>query len=270
LIELAYLSALLEQHPYGPFQPVSHKVEVITRFLKDVVQVVPLESIAYAIAYGKPDEISIQCAEAFMSTRLNLPLSKLMAGGLTNAKDRIHSGVSPDVIKDLCTQAQRQFPDAGSGYRYGIIKDSKQLTVAVFDEKMTASKTTSLDREKLKEEYGIVPAQHVAPIEVVTYMLKIQNELVSQERAAKKKGNPVNVICRLSVEQLYPITIDPTQQLSTLKSPLNILRAGKQKLVSLTREAREVAPAKRHLSSDSQHPKEKSAERLKLPSLVLL
>jgi len=73
-------------------------VEVITRFLEDVVQVVPLESIAYAIAYGKPDEIAIQCAKAFMSTQIDPPLSGLMVIGLTYALDRIQSGVSPDVI----------------------------------------------------------------------------------------------------------------------------------------------------------------------------
>jgi len=56
-------------------------VEVITRFLEDVVQVVPLESITYAIAQ---DEIGIQCAEAFMSThcQLNPSFSLLMSIGL--------------------------------------------------------------------------------------------------------------------------------------------------------------------------------------------
>ena len=222
-----------------------------------MVQVVPLESIAYAIAYGKPDEIAIQCAKAFMSTQINPPLSELMVIGLTNALDRIQSGVSPYVIEDLRIQVQRQLPDT-EGHYYDISKDSKQLTVTAINEKRTASRATSLDWKKLKEEYGEVPAQHVAPNEVAAHILKIQNELVHQERAAEKQGNPINIICGLSIEQLYPITTDPTQQLSTLKSPLNILRAGKQKLNSLAREAQELAPAKRHLSSDSQPPKEKS------------
>ena len=221
-----------------------------------MVQVVPLESIAYAIAYGKPDEIAIQCAKAFMSTQINPPLSELMVIGLTNANDRIQSGVSPDVIEDLYIQAQMQSPVADSCY-YNIIKDSKQLTVTAFNDKRTASRATSLDWKKLKEEYGIVPAQQVAPFKIVAYINTMQNELVHQERAAEKQGDPINVICGLSVQQLYPITTGPTQQSSMLKSPLNILRAGKQKLDSLSREAREVAPTMRCLSSDSQHPEEK-------------
>jgi len=86
----------------------------------------------------------------------------------------------------------------------------------------------------LKEEYGVVPAQHVAPNEVVAYMLKLLKEFDRKGKTALKQGNPVNIICGLSIEQLYPIT---TEQLSTLKSPLNILRAGKRKLDSLTKEA---------------------------------
>ena len=45
LIELAYMSALLEQYPFSKSQPVSNKVEDIRTFLDKVVRVVPLESI---------------------------------------------------------------------------------------------------------------------------------------------------------------------------------------------------------------------------------
>ena len=230
-------------------------MDVIRRFLEDVVQVVPLESIAYAIAYGKPDAIAIQCAEALMSTQLNPPLSLLMKGGLEKAWQRIESGVSPEVVAVMSNKADKQFPGMHPWYR--ITKDSKQLTVTMFNEERAATSAISVDWEKLKEVYGEVPAQDVVPHEVAEYIQKLAKELHDQKRAAEKHGNPVNIICGLSVQQLYPITTDPNKRLSTLKSPLDILRAGKRKLDSLAREAQEIAPAKRHLSSDSQHPKER-------------
>ena len=225
-------------------------MEVIRRFLEDVVQVVPLESIAYAIAYGKTYEIAIQCAKAFMSTQLNPPPSLLMDIGLGKAWSRIQSGVSPDIIRGMQIKAEEQFPGF-RGFWTTITKDSKQLTVTLTNEEESATSETSLDWEKLKEDYGVVPAQHVVPVEVAAYIWKAQTD---QKRAIDKQGNQVNIICELSVQQLYPITTDPTQQLSVLKSPLNILRAGKQKLDSLTKEAREIAPASRCLRSDSQNP----------------
>ena len=195
-----------------------------------MVQVVPLESIAYAIAYGKPDEIAIQCAEALMSSQLHPPLSDLMVTGFTNAIDRIYSGVSPDVLHDMQIKAEKQFP--GFMAHWAIItRDSKQLTLTLENEEQPIT-ATSLDWEKLKEEYSEVPSQHMdaAPVEVQRYVEQLQHKLIDQGEAAKKQGNPVNIICGVSIDQLYPITTDPTQQASALKSPIDILRSGKQKL----------------------------------------
>ena len=209
-----------------------------------MVQVVPLESIAYAIAYGKPDEIAIQCAEALMSSQLHPPLSDLMVTGFTNAIDRIYSGVSPDVLHDMQIKAEKQFP--GFMAHWAIItRDSKQLTLTLENEEQPIT-ATSLDWEKLKEEYSEVPSQHMdaAPVEVQRYVEQLQHKLIDQGEAAKKQGNPVNIICGVSIDQLYPITTDPTQQASALKSPIDILRSGKQKLDSLARESQESTPAK--------------------------
>ena len=191
-MELAYLSALLEQHPYSQFQPLSHKVEVIRRFLEDVVQVVPLESIAYAIAYGKPDEITIQCAEALMSAKLHPPLSRLMASGFTKAIDRISSGVSPDVIRDMEIKATGNQPFSRYMVSWArITKDSKRLTLTLENEKRLPITATSLEWEKLKEQYSEVPSQHVTPEEVQRYVQLLHIELLAQKKAAMEQGNPV-------------------------------------------------------------------------------
>ena len=211
-------------------------MEVIRRFLEDVVQVVPLESIVYAIAYGKPDEIAIQCAKALMSVHLR-PLSQLMTSGSAKAFDRLQSGVSPDMIHDMKTKAlAQQFPSQAFGY--AIVKDSKQLTVTLTNEEQLPITATSLDWEKLKEQYSEVPSQHVAPDEVRRYVCQLLCELDDQKKAAKKQRDPVNVICGLTIAQLYPVTTDLTQQESALKSPLDILRSGKQSLDSQLKKPR--------------------------------
>lgn len=236
-------------------------MEVIRRFLEDVVQVVPLESIAYAIAYGKPDEIAIQCAEALLSAQLCPPLSRLMVTGYYEAVGRIHSGVSPNVIRDIFHKALKKFPGF-QPYWCDIIKDSKKLTLILQTEERLPIIITSLDWEKLKEEYSEVPSQHVVPEEVERYVEQLQFESAAHERAAVKQGDPVNVICGLNIAQLYPITTDPTQQESALKSPLDILRSGKWKLDSLARAAQEGILAKRFSSPKTQHSKKKGTSSL--------
>ena len=255
MIELAYLSALLEQHPYSELQPISHKVEVIRRFLEDVVHVVPLESIAYAIAYGKPDEIAIQCAEALMSVEFCPPLSHLMISGYAIAFDRLQFGVPPDVIHYT---VQKQFPGSKL-LSYSISKYSKQLTVILTNEEGVL--LTALDWERLKEEYSEVPSQLV-PAKVLKYVQHLEYDLLDQETAAVKQGDAINVICELNIAKLYPVTTDPTQEVPALKSPLDILRSGKQKLDSLARAAQEGTPTKRYSSPETQHSKKKSTSSL--------
>lgn len=94
LIELAYLSALLEQFPFHQShksQPVSHKVEVIKKFLKEVVHVVPLESIAHAIAHV-PYGLAKCCVEALLASQIELPASVLMENGFHDAMLHLQHG----------------------------------------------------------------------------------------------------------------------------------------------------------------------------------
>ena len=84
LIEMAYLCALLEQHPFSKSKPLSHKFEVVRLFLEDVVHVVPFESILYAIANCGLDT-AMSCFQALKSYQLDLPISELMDEGLNLA-----------------------------------------------------------------------------------------------------------------------------------------------------------------------------------------
>ena len=97
VIELAYLSALLEQQ-YGP-SLLSHKLEIFRRFLEDVVQVVPFESIAYAITNGN-SHTAMQCLRALMDVT-KIPKTVMMYNGLKEAIYHAEHGVPSEVILSM-------------------------------------------------------------------------------------------------------------------------------------------------------------------------
>ena len=88
VIELAYLSALLEQHPNNSTSVLSRKFETIAKFLKDVVKVVPFESIAFAIAFSSY-ETALVCYEAYSTCGIQPPVSSIMSVGLMCAAQRM-------------------------------------------------------------------------------------------------------------------------------------------------------------------------------------
>ena len=90
VIELAYWSAMLEQHSK---QGHSNRFKVMIQFLEQVVQVVPLESIFHAIAYSENDYTALECANALMATPPRMGPSEMMINGSLGAAMRMNTGV---------------------------------------------------------------------------------------------------------------------------------------------------------------------------------
>ena len=93
MIELAFLSALLEQQFDGGFK-VSHKTRVIRNFLEEVVKLVPLESLFYALGCGD-DDIIEDCCKAFMASNLSnerIVPSEMLLNGMNLALQRLCTG----------------------------------------------------------------------------------------------------------------------------------------------------------------------------------
>ena len=96
VIELAYLSALLEQHPNNSTSVLSRKFDIIATFLRDVVKVVPFESIAFAIAFSSY-ETALVCYEALSTCGIEPLVSIIMGDGLLYAAQRMHVGIPPQL-----------------------------------------------------------------------------------------------------------------------------------------------------------------------------
>lgn len=102
LIELTYLSALLERHPHGFFQlkHSSEKMKTVETFLDQASRVVPLEAIGYAINCSS-DYVAKQCAEALLERSQGLPPSSLMSDAINLAQLKVSSEMSSHSNTDL-------------------------------------------------------------------------------------------------------------------------------------------------------------------------
>ena len=223
---MTYLSALLENHPYisGP-QPQSHKVTVIKEFLDKVVNVVPLESVGYAIAYGN-DHVALQCVNVVDDLFVELPSSHLMNDGFIKATGRVTSGMSVKIHNELARQvfgkpvSQSQYCDVK--YTFNMEDRTMTITVNLFDKEEILTCTCSLD--ELEKEYVITPYIDLSQLSIVKSINSLQRKVSYKFR---RSGTGSSVICGLNISSLYGLSN------KQLKSPIETLQLGKEKLASL-------------------------------------
>ena len=108
VIKLAYLCALLEQRNHGSD---SKRFTAIANFLKEAVQVVPIESVFDAITYGN-HEIALTCAKALKERSLQLQPSQHMIVGALKASIRATTGYDGTVINRLIIPTVKTFQQA--------------------------------------------------------------------------------------------------------------------------------------------------------------
>ena len=230
VIELAYLSALLEQQ-YGS-SLLSHKLEIIRRFLEDVVQVVPFESIAYAITNGN-SHTAMQCLRALKMDAKKIPKTVMMYNGLKNASYHAEHGVPSEFLLSMelkAVEMRESLP-----YHYGRLSEKVYTDSGKF----------------VYEGYPLVPGIDCKPIKVQADMkdfnLKPFNkEIVRDIKHLRKTlfpdsmmsaivhlGENMEVVSKANIEDLYPISSDHEGSVG-LKSPLSILISGRKQLTELS------------------------------------
>ena len=238
LIELAYLSALLEQYPFHKSQPISTKVETIKTFLEKVVQVVPLESITYAMAYSRY-KVAKFCAESLVESKINLPVSILMQNGLLDAHLHLSAGTvsAINTTDRVAEEILDKYPHLKNELiRYNFIQGPTGKIIQVFT------------------PMGTVTSEAIKSVEVPDdefIQRKYLDEIMSMQRLQRQNmqnyANTCMFICETSIEHLYHISShSESQQQSLFKSPLDILREGKS---TLTRLAKELIDAKEKQTS---------------------
>ena len=97
VIELSYLSALLEQPPHQSMRAFSTKMDTIRRFLEKIVEVVPIESIGHAANCENP-YVADRCRKVIKALGLESILSMLST---QEYSDSAMIGISSSIICDL-------------------------------------------------------------------------------------------------------------------------------------------------------------------------
>ena len=225
VIELAYLSALLEQHPNNSTSVLSRKFEIIAKFLRDVVKVVPFESIAFAIAFSS-FETALVCYEALATCGIELPVSKNMTDGLVCACHRMMKGIPPQ-LSIVHNRSSR-----------GLAMMSSLSTFVQID-----------DENQLVKLETFAPHSPFAPIEEATFSLDKLHTMCNKEVGQHinkmndevlEKQEPGLVISNLNIELLYPVTTSSSEAIPGLKSPIDTLVKGREELSRLARGATTV------------------------------
>ena len=235
LIELAYLSALLEQYPFSKTQPISHKVEVIITFLKKVVQVVPLESITHAIAYS-PYRLAAFCTKALLGSQIELPESLLMQEGLQDAALRFKAGTMSAI----------------AAWDKATAKPESMLPFMAPKDVVQSRIGWSLPEPRLRvSAYGISTSEPIDSGEELIQGEDIKRLETLNVKAMSEVRKHYKVICGASIEHLYCTTSHSTsqQKQGIFMSPLDVLRQGNNALNHLAKE-RMVATEK-HTSTKS-------------------
>ena len=238
-MELAYLCALLEQHPCGKSEPLSHKLEVIKSFLERVVHVVPLESVAFAVGSGSDETIEM-CSQALMDlhSQLTIPASNLFAQGLSFALQRLRTGVPVSVLRKMDVKAYEQLSVPLPAF--GAIScemDSDTISVscrprAPGGHSDPFSKPLSVVKRKL-DAYEL-KSRHILKETTTAFLDKLLDRMRSEVDQGRLQGI-VPLICGLNIEELYPTGHDSQQQqhCPALNSPLDTLVHGRKKLGDL-------------------------------------
>ena len=234
MIELGYLSALLEQHSHcGRMGSLlSHKFEVIKQFLEDVVKVVPFESIAYAIANGNY-RTAMQCSRALMA-RSKIPETWLMDDGLKEAVYRLKYGVPTHLIRSMDFKAYEKLHWVPGTPKHVVYKDSGKLVY----ELIACDPSTQLPLHQLIKVQTDMKSPHMTVNEQVADSLNQFRDtmLLNFRKVNFFEAGDHYIVSTMNIEDLYPIH---AKGFFSLNSPLNTLVTGRKQLTELSMKSSE-------------------------------
>lgn len=243
---------MLEQYPQnssgrGP----SERLQDVNRFLEEVVKVVPIESVFSAIAY-MDDDTALECAKAIVTIQPKIPPSLLMFADAQRAVLRMRTGMPAEVADIFIDILAR-----------GIISSQRCIAMPIIS--ISAPKHNQIKLE-VSTPVGYAPQSYSDIIqgnvpEIIwetiestsdfpPFPLELLNVTTHPKLADEldKYATPLAKVCDLisnrSIEHVYPVDSHRrhAMRVSTLQSPLEVLRDTREKIASFIDESQQEDP----------------------------
>ena len=209
--------------------------DCIQVFLKNVVKVVPFESIAYAIANGN-HETSVKCVMFLLSESVKIPSSLLMINGLLSARHRLETGFPARLIQSAQAMSRHnmKYVDLSTSYKVMVKKlDEDTLVVHSFEEHPSAGSTS--DSEPIKVNMKKFHSYRTPCNSNLAEQIFDLQSRTHSNTAVVHDPTTRQLICGMDIESVYETN---RKHPNSLNSPIDILVDGRKKLKKLADRAR--------------------------------
>ena len=254
LIETAYMSALLEQHPHKRQKHFSHRFDTVRNFLAQIVSVVPVETIVHTIGHCDDQNIANKCTDLLIASQLEFPPSLLFLHGMTNAvgaqlygapkniaqKEYLERLTSSDLVRKLPSSSKKQ--TAHKLYQQHIERSTGSEHPAgniINREALYVQTAAGLFVGRASEKDSLLSAQRNFPnhprLEQIAKLSYIRNELSIKSQSCGE----LDALSGLKLKVVYPTTsrnVFPSTKESQVKTPLDILSEGRRSLSWLAQQ----------------------------------
>ena len=253
LIETAYLSALLEQHPHQKSTRFSHRFSVVRDFLERIVSVVPIESIVHAIASCEDEIIANRCVDMVIASQLELPPSLMLLNGLYNAcNSHIFSALTLPKIR---TQEERYCNQFSIMTGKNITQERARRNYKDYL-KHTSNSLSPVGQIIGREQFYVKsmakfhPGRNIDDAEAAQFLRTLHSDpdhpwlpqlarlynIYYKVEKDMRVCNQIDAINGLKLDLIYPVAIGESPA-EKPKSPLEILIDGRKQLSKLSQQS---------------------------------
>ena len=205
---------------------------------------VPFESIAYAIASGNY-QTAMQCASALKACNTKIPETVLMYAGLYNAEAHLRCGTPAHVLESMQFKAYEQASTPTMlTHRRSMYMESNDL-VYQYGSYHQIQNFLPLNEVRIDlKSAGIKPSS--TNIQVADDLLQLTKKVFHKDKVGVQCTMAgLKLVSMSNIEDLYPVHGES----SVLKSPLNILAAGRRELSKLSKKSSEICSNKEMLQT---------------------
>ena len=248
------MSALLEQHPHNEciLKGLSNRFDTLQRFLEQVVTVVPIESIIYAIGNCGNLSIAITCRDSLVASNMLslITPSITLASSIDKA---VISVCKHDMLPAEPETAQSNVEECTIKLKALSEGDVKKKFGKKGQKLHKRSKTT----KPLQRIVGMQGAQSILEAGLTSAILDralegpgTVYEPLHQVASRIKTADPqtLQAVCGEKLEGVFPL-LSSSSTAAPIKSPLQILKDGKERLSWLAKKNLDISSVP---SSDSK------------------